>query len=52
MVAFKEFPGIINISPAVLGNKKTRDPICKGFAFVDCKSEGDAIRYVLDERKL
>ncbi|XP_038890170.1 uncharacterized protein LOC120079826 [Benincasa hispida] len=43
IVAFKWFPGIINITPAVIGNKKTRDPICKGFAFVDCKSEGDAL---------
>lgn len=46
IVAFKGFPGIINITPAVIGNKKTRDPICKGFAFVDCKSEGDALSFL------
>ncbi|XP_023547227.1 uncharacterized protein LOC111806104 [Cucurbita pepo subsp. pepo] len=46
MLAFKGFPGIVNITPAVIGNKKTRDPICKGFAFVDCKSEGDAISFL------
>ncbi|KAA0040563.1 glutamic acid-rich protein-like [Cucumis melo var. makuwa] len=50
VVAFKGFPGIINITPAVIGNKKTRDPICKGFAFVDCKSEGDALRYVYEKK--
>ncbi|KAL5723598.1 hypothetical protein ACHQM5_006978 [Ranunculus cassubicifolius] len=31
---FKGFPAIVSISPAVSGTKKTRDPICKGFAFV------------------
>ncbi|XP_010254707.1 PREDICTED: uncharacterized protein LOC104595608 [Nelumbo nucifera] len=45
-VAFKEFPGIINISPAVSGNKKTRDPVCKGFAFIDFDTEEAAIRFV------
>lgn len=35
----------MNIIPAVSGNKKTKDPICKGFAFVDFKSEEDANRY-------
>ncbi|CAN0925627.1 hypothetical protein LINGRAHAP2_LOCUS34870 [Linum grandiflorum] len=44
--AFKEFRGIVDIIPAVSGNKKTKDPICKGFAFVDCKSEMDAARFV------
>ncbi|KAL5826587.1 hypothetical protein ACOSQ4_018384 [Xanthoceras sorbifolium] len=29
----------------VSGNKKTKDPICKGFAFVDFKSEEDATRF-------
>ncbi|KAF2325357.1 hypothetical protein GH714_027074 [Hevea brasiliensis] len=43
---FKEVPGVINMIPAVSGNKKTKDPICKGFAFVDFKSEEDAIRFV------
>ncbi|TKY45756.1 hypothetical protein E2542_SST30224 [Spatholobus suberectus] len=38
--------GIINIVPIVTGNKKTRDPICKGFAFVDFKREEDAVRFV------
>lgn len=45
--AFQGIPGIANIVPAVIGNKKTRDPVCKGFAFVDFKHEDDAIRCVL-----
>lgn len=45
--ALQGIPGITNIVPAVTGNKKTRDPICKGFAFVDFKHEQDAIRCVL-----
>jgi len=44
--AFRGVHGIVNISPAVLGNKKTRDPVCKGFGFVDFKSMEDANRYV------
>lgn len=45
--AFVGVPGILNIVPAVYGNKKTREPICKGFAFVAFKSEEDATRYLL-----
>ncbi|GAU49908.1 hypothetical protein TSUD_238820 [Trifolium subterraneum] len=44
--AFQGIPGITNIVPAVMGNKKTRDPICKGFAFVDFKHERDAVRFI------
>ncbi|XP_020970041.1 uncharacterized protein LOC107622645 isoform X2 [Arachis ipaensis] len=44
--AFEGIPGIVNIVPAVIGNKKTRDPICKGFAFVDFKCEADAVRFI------
>lgn len=44
--AFKGVPGMINITPAVSGNKKTREPVCKGFAFVDLKSEDDANRFI------
>ncbi|KAK1415706.1 hypothetical protein QVD17_31491 [Tagetes erecta] len=44
--AFKPFTGIINIIPVVSGNEKTREPVCKGFAFVDFKSEKDANRFV------
>ncbi|KAK3223254.1 hypothetical protein Dsin_010279 [Dipteronia sinensis] len=44
--AFEDVRGIISISPAVSGNKKTKDPICKGFAFVDFKSEEDATRFM------
>ncbi|KAI3733556.1 hypothetical protein L6452_12999 [Arctium lappa] len=44
--AFKPFSGITNIIPAVSGNEKTREPVCKGFAFVDFKSEKDANRFV------
>lgn len=43
-LAFKGFPGIVNIIPVVSGNNKTRDPICKGIAFVDFKSEDEAQR--------
>lgn len=45
--ALQGIPGITNIVPAVTGNKKTRDPICKGFAYVDFKREEDAVRCVL-----
>lgn len=45
--AFKLVPGLLSINPAVSGNKKTKDPICKGFAFVHFKSEQDATGYVL-----
>ncbi|KAK3038652.1 hypothetical protein RJ639_027315 [Escallonia herrerae] len=45
-LAFKGVPGILNIIPAVLGNKKTREPICKGIAFVDFKFEDEANRFV------
>lgn len=45
--ALQGIPGITNIVPAVTGNKKTRDPICKGFAYVDFECEEDAIRCVL-----
>ncbi|XP_059656002.1 uncharacterized protein LOC132303004 [Cornus florida] len=45
-LAFKGVPGIVNIIPAVSGSKKTRDPICKGVAFVDFKSEDEANRFV------
>ncbi|KAG7586521.1 RNA-binding domain superfamily [Arabidopsis thaliana x Arabidopsis arenosa] len=45
-VAFKEVSGVLCITPAVSGNKKTKDPVCKGFAHVDFKSEIDANRFV------
>lgn len=44
--AFKGVPGIISINPVVSGNKKTRDPICKGSAFIYFKSEEEANRYL------
>ncbi|XP_031477539.1 uncharacterized protein LOC116248725 [Nymphaea colorata] len=44
--AFKGFPGLLNISPAVTGNKTTRDPICKGFAFLDFESDATADRFL------
>ncbi|KAJ6825430.1 uncharacterized protein M6B38_376105 [Iris pallida] len=43
--AFKGFSGIVNISPSVSGNRKTRDPICKGFAFIEFTSEEAANRF-------
>ncbi|KAK1293129.1 hypothetical protein QJS10_CPB17g00581 [Acorus calamus] len=45
-LSFKQFPGILKISPAVSGNMKTRDPICKGYAFVDLVTEEAANRFV------
>ncbi|CAH8297488.1 unnamed protein product [Eruca vesicaria subsp. sativa] len=44
--AFKEVSGVLKIEPAVSGNKKTKDPVCKGFALVDFKSEVDANSFV------
>ncbi|KAG2253169.1 hypothetical protein Bca4012_100827 [Brassica carinata] len=44
--AFKEVSGVLGIEPAVSGNKKTKDPVCKGFALVDFRSEVDANRFV------
>ncbi|KAK9664499.1 hypothetical protein RND81_14G046800 [Saponaria officinalis] len=44
--AFEGLHGVANILPAVSGTKKTRDPVCKGFAFVDFKSLDDADRFV------
>ncbi|KAF3794666.1 hypothetical protein EJ110_NYTH06921 [Nymphaea thermarum] len=44
--SFKGFPGLLNISPAVTGNKTTRDPICKGFAFLDFESDATANRFL------
>ncbi|TVU32263.1 hypothetical protein EJB05_23987, partial [Eragrostis curvula] len=44
--AFKGFPGLLSINPAVSANKKTRDPICKGFAYLKMESVEDATRFV------
>ncbi|VFQ73597.1 unnamed protein product [Cuscuta campestris] len=44
--AFKEFPGMVKINPVVSGKAKTRDPTCKGIAFIDFKSEDRAHRFV------
>ncbi|KAL5208575.1 hypothetical protein ABZP36_033010 [Zizania latifolia] len=45
-LAFKGFPGLINFEPAVSANKKTRDPVCKGFAFLKMESVESATRFV------
>ncbi|KAL0385594.1 UNVERIFIED_CONTAM: hypothetical protein Sradi_2953700 [Sesamum radiatum] len=45
-LAFKEVPGILNIVPVVSGNEKTRDPVCKGLAFIDFKYQDEAQRFV------
>ncbi|KAL8534073.1 hypothetical protein ACS0TY_010187 [Phlomoides rotata] len=45
-LAFKEVPGVVNIVPVVSGNEKTRDPICKGIAFVDFKYQDAAQRFI------
>lgn len=45
--AFRGFPGLVSISPAVIGNEKTREPVCRGFAFVCLASKEAANRYSL-----
>lgn len=45
-LAFKGVPGILDIIPVVSGNKRTKDPICKGLAFIDFKTESEAYRFV------
>lgn len=47
-LAFKGVPGIVDVIPAVSGNKKTRDPICKGYAFIYLKTEEDANRLIFE----
>ncbi|KAG6532139.1 hypothetical protein ZIOFF_005977 [Zingiber officinale] len=44
--AFRGFPGLVSISPAVIGNEKTREPVCRGFAFVCLASKEAANRFV------
>uniref|UniRef100_A0ACD5ZNE6 Uncharacterized protein n=1 Tax=Avena sativa TaxID=4498 RepID=A0ACD5ZNE6_AVESA len=43
-LAFNRFPGLVTINPANSGTKKTRDPICKGFAFLKLESLEAATR--------
>ncbi|KAH6770746.1 RNA-binding family protein [Perilla frutescens var. hirtella] len=45
-LAFQGVPGIVNIVPVVSGNEKTRDPVCKGLAFVDFKKKDEAQRFM------
>ncbi|XP_073295110.1 uncharacterized protein [Primulina huaijiensis] len=45
-LAFEGVPGIQNIEPVVSGNEKTRDPVCKGLAFIDFKYKDEAERFV------
>ncbi|KAH0675278.1 hypothetical protein KY285_023079 [Solanum tuberosum] len=45
-VALKGVPGIVNIVPVVAGNKKTRNPVCKGLAYINFKSKDEAQRFV------
>ncbi|KAM0924160.1 hypothetical protein ACQ4PT_005128 [Festuca glaucescens] len=45
-LAFKGFPGLMTINPVNSGTKKTRDPICKGFAFLKMESMEAATRFV------
>ncbi|KZV26486.1 hypothetical protein F511_12158, partial [Dorcoceras hygrometricum] len=45
-LAFEAVPGIQNIEPVVSGNEKTRDPVCKGLAFMDFKYKDQAERFV------
>lgn len=45
-LAFHGFPGLVTINPVNSGTKKTRDPICKGFAFLKLESVEAATRFV------
>lgn len=45
--AFKGCPGLLHINPVVSGNKKTRDPVCKGLAFLVFRSEDSANRFAM-----
>ncbi|CAA0834749.1 RNA-binding (RRM/RBD/RNP motifs) family protein [Striga hermonthica] len=45
-LAFEGARGIVNIDPVVSGNEKTRDPVCKGLAFVVFKHQDEAQRFV------
>ncbi|KAK4402834.1 hypothetical protein Sango_1024100 [Sesamum angolense] len=47
-MAFNEVPGILNIVPVVSGNEKTRDPVCRGLAFIDFKYQDEAQRVIED----
>ncbi|KAK1316374.1 hypothetical protein QJS10_CPA05g01897 [Acorus calamus] len=51
-LSFKEFPGILKISPAVSGNMKTRDPVCKGYAFVDLTYSKQCINFGKIQKKI
>lgn len=44
---FKGCPGLLHINPVVSGNKKTRDPVCKGLAFLVFESEDSANRFAM-----
>lgn len=44
--SFKGYPGLLHINPVEFGNKKTREPICKGLAFLTFKNEDVANRFV------
>ncbi|GMH20702.1 hypothetical protein Nepgr_022543 [Nepenthes gracilis] len=44
--AFRGVPGIIGILPSVSGNKKTKDPICTGLAYVNFESMEVANRFI------
>lgn len=45
--AFKGCAGLLHINPVVSGNKKTRDPVCKGLAFLVFRSEDSANRFAI-----
>lgn len=45
-VVFKEVSGVLGIELVVFGNKKIKDFVCKGFVFVDFRSEVDVNRYM------
>ncbi|MCO5609520.1 hypothetical protein L7F22_063748 [Adiantum nelumboides] len=44
--AFRHVPGLLDISPVVQGNEKTRDPICKGFGFLTFDTLDNAKNFI------
>eukprot|EP00252_Welwitschia_mirabilis_P018463 TRINITY_DN4101_c0_g1_i2.p1 TRINITY_DN4101_c0_g1~~TRINITY_DN4101_c0_g1_i2.p1 ORF type:complete len:277 (-),score=71.09 TRINITY_DN4101_c0_g1_i2:135-965(-) len=43
---FNEYKGLLYIYPVVSGDLKTRDPVCKGFAFFIFENENVANRFI------
>eukprot|EP00897_Mesotaenium_endlicherianum_P007998 jgi/Mesen1/7226/ME000372S06472 len=44
--ALRGTPGLLHVRPCVIGDAKTRDPVCKGFGFLTFATLPDAKRFV------